>query len=117
MFCFVFLCVYLLCVLVGFVVDVKLLNVIYIFVDDFGYGELGVYGQEKIEILNIDVLAWEGMCFIDYYSSVLVCVFVCYMLFMGQYVGYVYICNNDEGKVCGDVWNYWVMFCDFVLEG
>ena len=32
-------------------------NIIYILADDLGYGELGVYGQEKIETPNIDALA------------------------------------------------------------
>jgi len=29
-------------------------NIIYILADDLGYGELGCYGQKKIETLNID---------------------------------------------------------------
>ena len=31
-------------------------NIIYILADDLGYGELGVYGQEKILTPNIDKL-------------------------------------------------------------
>ncbi|MDD7915340.1 sulfatase-like hydrolase/transferase [Polaribacter ponticola] len=34
--------------------------------DDFGYGELGVYGQTKIETPNIDALAKNGMLFTQY---------------------------------------------------
>ena len=38
-------------------------NIIYILADDLGYGELGVYGQQKIETPNIDALAKSGMIF------------------------------------------------------
>ena len=36
-------------------------NIIYILADDLGYGELGCYGQEKIETPNIDQLRSEGV--------------------------------------------------------
>lgn len=38
-------------------------NIIYILADDLGYGDLGVYGQTKIEAPNIDALAKGGMLF------------------------------------------------------
>lgn len=41
-------------------------NIIYILADDLGYGELGVYGQTKIETPNIDALAKNGMLFTQY---------------------------------------------------
>ena len=31
-------------------------NIVYILADDMGYGELGCYGQQKIETPNIDAL-------------------------------------------------------------
>lgn len=34
-------------------------NVIYIYADDMGYGELGSYGQQKINIPNLDKIAKE----------------------------------------------------------
>lgn len=44
-------------------------NIIYILADDLGYGELGCYGQEKIETPNIDKLAQEGMRFTQHYAG------------------------------------------------
>ena len=41
-------------------------NIIYILADDLGYGDLGAYGQTKIETPNIDALAKEGMLFTPY---------------------------------------------------
>ncbi len=38
-------------------------NVIYIYADDLGYGEVGAYGQQKIQTPNLDRMAKEGMRF------------------------------------------------------
>ena len=35
-------------------------NIIYIYADDLGYGELGSYGQTKIKTPNLDKLAAEA---------------------------------------------------------
>ena len=49
-------------------------NVILIFVDDMGYGDLGCYGNEKIKTPNIDRLAAEGQRWTSFYSSGSTCV-------------------------------------------
>ena len=49
-------------------------NIIYILADDLGYGELGVYGQKKIQTPNIDALA-NGMLFTQHYSGAPVCAY------------------------------------------
>ena len=36
-------------------------NIIYILADDLGYGELGCYGQQKIETPNLDALAQRAV--------------------------------------------------------
>ena len=38
-------------------------NVIYILVDDLGYGDVGAFGQEKIKTPQLDRLAEQGMRF------------------------------------------------------
>ena len=36
-------------------------NIIFIMCDDMGYGDLGCYGQRRIETPNLDRMAQEGM--------------------------------------------------------
>jgi len=48
-------------------------NIIFILVDDLGYGDLGCFGQEKILTPNIDQLAEEGMIFTRAYAGNAVC--------------------------------------------
>jgi len=44
-------------------------NIIYIYADDLGYGEIGSYGQKLIKTPNLDKMAKEGMKFTDHYTS------------------------------------------------
>jgi arylsulfatase A len=48
-------------------------NVVLIYVDDLGYGDLGCYGSKVNDTPHIDRLAKEGMRFTDYYSASPVC--------------------------------------------
>jgi len=48
-------------------------NIIYILVDDMGYGDLGSYGQERIKTPNLDRMANEGIRFTDHYAGSTVC--------------------------------------------
>jgi len=48
-------------------------NVIVIFIDDEGYGDVGAYGATGFETPNIDQLASEGMKFTNFYSAQPVC--------------------------------------------
>ena len=92
-------------------------NIIYILADDLGYGELGVYGQEKIETPNIDALASTGMKFTQHYSGSAVCAPSRYMLMTGIHSGKAYIRGNDELPERGDVWNFEAMNATPELEG
>ncbi|MGI9552922.1 MAG: arylsulfatase [Aurantibacter sp.] len=92
-------------------------NIIYILADDLGYGEVGVYGQEKIETPNIDALANSGMLFTQHYTSAPVCAPARHMLLTGKHAGHAYIRSNSEWGERGDVWNYVAMAKDSTLEG
>ena len=48
-------------------------NIIFIMADDLGYGDLGCYGQTKINTPNIDRLAQEGLRFSQAYAGGPVC--------------------------------------------
>ncbi len=92
-------------------------NIIYILADDLGYGELGVYGQEKIMTPNIDALAASGMIFMQHYSGSPVCAPSRCMLLTGLHPGHAEIRSNDEWRERGDVWDYAKAVEDPNLEG
>jgi arylsulfatase A-like enzyme len=92
-------------------------NIIYILADDLGYGELGVYGQKKIETPNIDMLASAGMLFTQHYSGSPVSAPSRCVLLTGQHTGHSQVRGNDEWAERGDVWNYRAMVADSTLEG
>lgn len=48
-------------------------NIVIIYADDLGYGDLGCYGHPAIRTPNIDRMAGEGMRFTDFYSAAEVC--------------------------------------------
>lgn len=48
-------------------------NVLLVYVDDLGYGDLGGYGHPAIQTPNIDALAQEGMTFTNYYAPSALC--------------------------------------------
>jgi arylsulfatase A len=61
-------------------------NVVFIMVDDMGYGDLGCYNPEsKISTPNIDRLASQGMRFTDAHAPAAVCVPTRFGLMTGSY--------------------------------
>ena len=44
-------------------------NIVFVLADDLGYGDLGCYGQTRIQTPNIDRLAAEGMRFTSTYAG------------------------------------------------
>lgn len=91
-------------------------NIVYIFADDLGYGELGCYGQQKIRTPNIDRLAANGMKFMQHYAFP-VCAPSRYLLMTGTHSGRAYIRGNHEWEERGPVWNFQAMEENPFLEG
>ncbi len=60
-------------------------NVVVIFADDLGYGDLSCYGATKLKTPNIDQLAREGRRFTDAHSASAVCTPSRYALVTGRY--------------------------------
>ncbi|SHG41381.1 Sulfatase, partial [Fodinibius roseus] len=92
-------------------------NIVYILADDLGYGDIGAYGQEKIETPHIDALAENGMTFTRHYSGAPVCAPARYMLMTGRHPGKAYVRGNDPMAERGDVWDFKAMYENPELEG
>ena len=71
-------------------------NIIYILVDDLGYGDLGCYGQAQIKTPNIDRMAAEGMRFTDHYAGSTVCAPSRCCLMTGLHTGHALIRANGR---------------------
>lgn len=53
--------------------DARRPNIVFILADDLGYGDLGCYGQQRVNTPNIDRLAGQGVRFTDCYAGSTVC--------------------------------------------
>lgn len=73
-------------------------NIIFILADDLGYGDLGCYGQEKIETPNIDKLARQGLRFTQFYSGAPVCAPARSTFMTGLHTGHSPIRGNKTFK-------------------
>lgn len=60
-------------------------NIVIIYADDLGYGDLGCYGAEDIATPNVDALAKNGLRFTDAYATSPVCTPSRYSLMTGRY--------------------------------
>ncbi len=69
-------------------------NIVFILADDLGYGDVGVYGQQKILTPNIDQLAKEGTLFTDFYAGAPVCSPSRGVLLTGKNMGHATIRGN-----------------------
>lgn len=68
-------------------------NVIIIYADDLGYGDLGCYGAEHIPTPHCDRLAREGMRFTDAHSPSAVCTPSRYATLTGRYAWRTWLQN------------------------
>ncbi|MBK1829409.1 arylsulfatase [Verrucomicrobiaceae bacterium R5-34] len=75
-------------------VSAKPPNVVLIFADDLGYGDLSCYGATKVQTPNIDRIAKAGRRFTDAHSASAVCTPSRYGLLTGEYP---FRANNGKG--------------------
>lgn len=92
-------------------------NIILFVADDLGYGDLGVYGQDKIDTPNIDSLAKEGILFTNHYAGSSVCAPSRCILLTGMHAGHASIRYNNPWSERTRVFNAEVEYCDKYLEG
>ncbi len=71
-------------------------NIVYILLDDAGYGDLSCYGQRRFSTPYIDRLAAEGMKFTQHYSGSTVCAPTRCSLMTGRHTGHTYVRGNRE---------------------
>jgi arylsulfatase A len=82
-------------------------NIVLIYVDDLGYGDLGCYGSDKNDTPHVYQLAADGMRFTDYYSASPVCTPSRAALLTGGYPGRVGFDAFRESRTS------WVLFPGF----
>ncbi len=73
-------------------------NILLVFADDLGWGELGCYGQQRIETPHLDRLAAGGMRFTQFYAGAPVCAPSRDVLFTGRHTGHCSVRDNRENK-------------------
>lgn len=69
-------------------------NIIFILVDDLGYGDIGCFGQQKIQTPSIDQLADEGIKFTESYAGNAVCAPCRSTLMQGLHPGHARVRGN-----------------------
>jgi arylsulfatase A-like enzyme len=74
-------------------------NVIFILADDLGYGDLGCYGQKKIQTPNLDRMAAEGIRFTQCYAGTTVCAPSRCSLMTGKHTGHTTIRGNRKPEI------------------
>ena len=71
-------------------------NIVFILVDDLGYGDLGAYGQKHIETPSLDKMAKDGIVYNQFYSGSPVCAPSRSALMTGMHTGHTHIRGNKE---------------------
>lgn len=71
-------------------------NIILILADDLGVGDLGCYGQTKIQTPNLDRMAAEGVRFTQHYCGTSVCAPSRCALLTGKHTGHAAIRGNGK---------------------
>jgi arylsulfatase A len=71
-------------------------NLIYLLLDDAGYGDFSCYGQQKFQTPQIDRMAAQGLRFTDFYAGATVCAPSRCSLMVGKHTGHTFIRGNRE---------------------
>ena len=77
-------------------------NVIIVYADDLGFGDLGCYGSHQIETPNLDRLCREGLKFTNAYATSAVCTPSRYSILTGRYPfrnSQAHILPGDAGRI------------------
>lgn len=74
-------------------------NIVYILVDDAGYGDFGCYGQKTLLTPNVDQLASEGMKFTRHYAGAAVCAPARCVLMTGLHTGHSRVRANGPATI------------------
>ena len=77
-------------------------NIIFVLADDLGYGDLGSYGQQRIQTPHLDRLAREGLRFTDFYAGSTVCAPSRCVLMTGYHTGHCSIRGNSKQNLRPD---------------
>ncbi len=77
-------------------------NVIFILVDDLGYGDLSFYGQKVLSTPAIDKMAEGGMHFTNMYTGSTVCAPSRASLMTGKHTGHTSVRGNLPEQLLGD---------------
>lgn len=72
-------------------------NIVFIMVDDMGYGDLSCYGQQTYQTPNLDRMAAEGIRFTEAYSGCTVCAPARSTLMTGHHMGHTSVRGNTGG--------------------
>ena len=74
-------------------------NIVFVMVDDLGYGDLGSYGQQRIKTPVLDQMAREGLRFTDFYAGSTVCAPSRCVLMTGYHTGHCFIRGNGKDNL------------------
>ncbi|EMI26793.1 N-acetylgalactosamine 6-sulfate sulfatase (GALNS) [Rhodopirellula europaea SH398] len=77
-------------------------NIIYVMADDLGYGDLGCYGQTRIQTPHLDQMAADGIRFTDHYAGHTVCRPSRLTLWTGKHVGSTGLIGNAARNLTGE---------------
>jgi arylsulfatase A-like enzyme len=78
-------------------------NIILVYADDLGYGDLGCYGQKLIQTPNLDRMAKEGIRLTQFYTASPVCAPSRCSLMTGKHGGHSYVRHNANVLPMGQI--------------